>query len=101
ILEAQLTEARRDLGIALRTQALRENDLADLQQRFSDVLGLTNRQNDLLRELRQRLSLAAEYLQKIKKDDLTQLDGQLARHLVRALTASPNGEEADSAPNSQ
>lgn len=96
IQETKLAEARRDLGIALRMQALRENDIDQLQQRFSVVVDLTSRQDELLRELRQRLSVAAEYLKKFREDDLAQFDGQLASHLVQALTAS--GEEKGSDP---
>ena len=84
--EVALDNARRDLGIALRVQVLRENDLKELQQRYSAVLDLKNSQHKLLMKLQERLSVAAEYLQQLKRDNQGEADDQLAQFLVRALT---------------
>jgi hypothetical protein len=84
--EEELDSTRRDLGIALRVQVLRENDLKELQQRYGAVLDLKNNQHELLMKLRERLSVAAEYLQQLKRDNQGEADDQLAQFLVRALT---------------
>jgi chromosome segregation ATPase len=85
--EAELAEVRRDLGIALRIQMLRQNDLEELQQRYGTALDLQAQQHQLLLKLQQRLSVAAEYLQQIRRDDVVNVDDKLAQRLVRALTA--------------
>jgi len=59
----ELQQQRSDLSVALRLQTLRENDLKELQTRYSQVVNDKEEQHDLLVQLHQRLSKAAEYLQ--------------------------------------
>tara|TARA_R110002167_G_scaffold5075_2_gene23832 strand:+ start:731 stop:2113 length:1383 start_codon:yes stop_codon:yes gene_type:complete len=55
---------RQDMAIALRMQAVRDADLKELQQRYAKVLSIKDAQEALLRKLTERLSNAANYLQK-------------------------------------
>jgi len=57
--------ARQDLSMVLRSQALTQSDLRDLQARYKDINDLKARQEDLLRKLTQRLGEAAQVLQTI------------------------------------
>ena len=86
--ETELAKARQDLGVALRLQMLRQNDLEELQQRYGTAIDLQARQHQLLLKLQQRLSVAAEYLRQIRRGDVVNIDDKLAQRLVRALTAS-------------
>lgn len=85
-LEQELADARRNMGMALRIQLLRENDLKELQERYGKVLDLTKRQDELLRKLHQRLTVAAEFLEQIRSDDLASVDQLVARRLMSTLT---------------
>jgi FkbM family methyltransferase len=58
----RLEEMRGDLVLALRLQAQREADLRDLQDRHAALLAEKDRQDELLRQLTERLTLAAQYL---------------------------------------
>ena len=66
---AALESARSDLSVALRTQALRDADLRELQQRYGDLLQTKQRQDNLLAQLNQRLSAAAKSLQEMDAGD--------------------------------
>ena len=66
-LEEKLSDAneeaqrsRSDLGVALRLQNLRENDLTELQQRYGKLQGTNEQQRELLAKLHHRLSAAAD-----------------------------------------
>jgi len=59
----QASQHRSDLQVALRLQNLRENDLKELQKRYGELRETTLKQRELLGNLHQRLSAAAEYLQ--------------------------------------
>ena len=59
----QIETLRGDMTLAVRMQAMRDADLKDLQQRHARLLAEKERQDDLLRRLTERLTLAAGYLQ--------------------------------------
>lgn len=93
-LTAKLESAQNDLALALRLQMLRENDLEELQARYSEVLTIKGEQQDLLAQLHDRLSRAAEYLQL----GPPQSDGQqLPDELLQALTGKPEQSGGPSA----
>lgn len=73
------------LGMALRLQTLRENDLRELQQRYAQMIQVNDQQRELLGKLHQRLSVAAEYLALSDDDNTSQLTG-IREELLRALT---------------
>ena len=92
-LEEKLSDAneeaqrsRSDLGVALRLQNLRENDLTELQQRYGKLQGTNEQQRELLAKLHHRLSAAADYL-RLNADEEENRSPQVEQ-LVRALTGS-------------
>ena len=85
-LEAHAEEQDKDLAVALRLQALREADLQELQERYAVTLDAKERQEDLLRKLRQRLKHASEFLKQINMQGSDMVRRDVAVSLVRALT---------------
>lgn len=90
-LEKELHAAREDmrqhqsdLAVALRLQNLRENDLKELQQRYGELQDTNRQQRELLGQLHQRLSAAAEYLQLAQ--DHPEEHVEIQEGLVEALT---------------
>ena len=90
-LESKLSEAkqdaqnaRNDLGIALRLQNLRENDLTELQQRYGKLQDTNEQQRELLAKLHQRLSAAANYLRLNADDDEETVVPRLSSLCVRS-----------------
>ncbi|WP_040845358.1 hypothetical protein [Thiorhodococcus drewsii] len=57
---------RRDNALALRIQMLRESDLRDLQQRYAEVIEKKDKQEILLKQLTERLTLASSYLNQLE-----------------------------------
>lgn len=82
--EDAVKNARRDLGVALRLQSLREADLKELQERYARIYETKKGQEELLLKLQQRLSVAAEQLKHLALDEQHSGD-PLARELLRAL----------------
>ena len=56
-------QARDDLAVGLRLQAMVQADLRDLQAQYGEVLAIKQRQEALLRKLTPKLQEAAQYLQ--------------------------------------
>jgi hypothetical protein len=63
---------------------MREADLRELQERFSQVLDLKDRQLELLVKLGNRLGAASEYLKKLSSENPDDAPAETYR-LVRAL----------------
>jgi FkbM family methyltransferase len=84
-LEKDLEQARSDLGVALRMQALRDADLKELQERYAEVTELKNRQHELLTQLGQRLGAASEYLSLLQGTESAR-QSEVATGLVEALS---------------
>jgi FkbM family methyltransferase len=61
-----LETAQSDLSLGLRLQSLREADLKALQARYGKLLNENEEQAKLLRQLTERLSAAAYYLEQIE-----------------------------------
>ena len=83
-LQAQLREARQTANVASRMQALRENDLQDLQQRYEESRAVQEHQHQLLVKLGERLGDAAAHFH--------QLADQRAQAADTGPTLSLHGE---------
>ena len=64
-IKADLDRTKADLSVAIRTQALREADLKELQGRYAAAIEMRDQQHELLVKLRDRLGGAAKYLKRI------------------------------------
>jgi chromosome segregation ATPase len=64
-LETELRDARSALNSAVRTQALRENDLRELQGRYAAVQREQEASQELLTRLAERLAVAQRYFEKL------------------------------------
>ncbi|MEH6587181.1 MAG: hypothetical protein V7720_11510 [Halioglobus sp.] len=79
-----------DLSIALKLQMLRESDLEDLQERYSEVVELKDRQTELLTSMKERLNSVAIYLSQIDSagDPMTERD--VTAKLLDAISGNVN-----------
>lgn len=68
-LNRGVAEAAASAGLSVRLQTLRENDLAELQQRYSALCDAHGRQQELLEKLSTRLMAANEYFQRLARSD--------------------------------
>lgn len=84
---------RLDLAAAVRLQALREADLRDLQARHARLVDERDHQEALLRQLTERLSVAADYLR--------QLEPALSDALPDAAFGAPALQDPGSGPSAQ
>lgn len=66
--DARLAEARRDLSLALRAQALGRSDLEDLQGRHMQLRGENAEMQALLEKLTTRLGEAAAFLDRVESE---------------------------------
>jgi hypothetical protein len=79
----QVEEARDALALAVRIQAQRENDLADLQNRYRSLHEENASQRDLLTRVSERLTLANEYFKQLQgRYDEAKGVGQVAKDPV-------------------
>lgn len=69
--QEQVEGLRNDMAMAVRLQALREDDLRDLQHRYALLMDEKDRQDVLLRQLTERLGIAAQYLQHLEDEPET------------------------------
>ena len=67
-LDGQLRNARDTMALAVRMQTLRENDLEELRQRYSELHGAHQSQQALLAKLSRRLVAANQYFQQLAGD---------------------------------
>jgi hypothetical protein len=85
-LEAELRDNRRALNVAVRTQALREQDLRDLQERYAAMQREQDASQELVTRLAERLSVAQRYFD--------QLTAEGASRAHASLVAAPVGGSA-------
>ena len=97
-LDESKEEARKeraDLSIALRTQALRDADLKELQERYAAAIAVRDEQQQLLLTLRQRLGDAAEFLRLIDTNSGEGADLTQAGEIIRSLIGGEATEISD------
>ncbi|WP_140909349.1 hypothetical protein [Cognatiluteimonas lumbrici] len=73
-LDEQLLNARDAMALAVRMQALRENDLEDLRKRYAELHGAHQSQRALLTKLSRRLVAANEYFQQLAGSGMLALE---------------------------
>jgi hypothetical protein len=64
-LEAELRDNRRALNLAVRTQALREQDLRELQERYAAIQLEQDASQELVTRLAERLTVAQRYFEQL------------------------------------
>jgi hypothetical protein len=64
-LEAELRDNRRALNVAVRTQALREHDLRELQERYAKIQREQDASQELVTRLAERLTVAQRYFDQL------------------------------------
>ncbi len=75
-----------DLSLSLRLQEQRESDLNELQARYDALLDSRTSQHEVLSQIRERLTLAAKFLQELKSESDQDRKDELTRSLLRTLT---------------
>lgn len=86
-LENDLQQARADLSVSLRTQAMKEADLKELRTRYGVLREQKIKQQELLTELGARLKAAAEILKSLElKGTNTDGDQKIPNQLIRVLS---------------
>ena len=84
-MDDTLDRTKANLSLSLRLQALRENELKELRGRYDSLLETRDTQHDLLRQIRERLNLAAEYLLELKNEHDEGRRVELTSSLLQAL----------------
>lgn len=64
-IKDELRKTQQSANLAIKLQMLRESDLKDLQQRYSEVVSTQEQQHILLNKLEDRLRLAASYFRQL------------------------------------
>tara|TARA_R110000868_G_scaffold101630_1_gene279658 strand:- start:3711 stop:5048 length:1338 start_codon:yes stop_codon:yes gene_type:complete len=89
----ELVTARSDLAVALRTQAILQTDLRDLQARYQESSTTRQQQEDLLRKLTPRLQEAARQIQ-----EMSALQSEEPQGLSHAPPQKPRGRRPKALP---
>ena len=91
-----LEQNRQDTSIALRLQSVREVDLKELQERYAALRSTSAQQEELLRKLTDKLSLAATYLQRLEHNT-SKKGPHLPKAIVGELVDALSGRDGSPA----
>ncbi len=82
-LKKELEEVKQTTSLSIKLQTLKEADLKDLQHRYQASLVVQENQHKLLKQLSERLTLAADYFHEISaQSDLLKEEKLVSKHVL-------------------
>jgi hypothetical protein len=97
-LQEELRDARRALNVAVRTQALRENDLRELQVRYGRLLQEHDASQNLLAKLAERLTAAQQYFAQLAPPSAHPSDAPVAVGRTKPRTTGREAQAGSGQP---